>query len=105
MQTTFLDEAEEHDRWVFGRNCPGGKINTIKEQKNRTLEMAKKVCSETCNLLELCDYATLYYDEETTREECTLRSENCGDWVNYGNQLDRYFYQKGTLKIHIKKSL
>ena len=90
MQTTFLDEAEEHDRWVFGRNCPGGKMDTIKEQKNRTLEMAKKVCSETCN------FATLYYDEETRREECTLRSEDCGDWVNYGNQLDRYFYQKGT---------
>ena len=101
-QNVFLDEAEEHDRWIFGRVCSGqNKIETFKGQKNRTLEMAKEECAKECNLVMECYYATLYYNETTTVEECTLVTKDCGDWVNYENQLDRYFYQKGiSFKIY-----
>ena len=57
--------------------------------------MAKEECAKECNLVMECYYATLYYNETTTVEECTLVTKDCGDWVNYENQLGRYFYQKG----------
>ena len=58
--------------------------------------MAKEECANLCNVDERCYYATLYYVEETTVEECTLvTEEGCKDWLSYGNQLDRYLYKKG----------
>ena len=101
------DEVEENDRWIYGRGCPLkiGKDDPLKiyeliEDKNeRTLKNAKEACANKCNDLLNCYYAVLNYDEDRPENaDCTLIDSHCGDWINYENQINRYFYKKGTNK-------
>ena len=103
----ILDEVEENDRWIYGRGCPLkiGKDDPLKiyeliEDKNeRTLKNAKEACANKCNDLLSCYYAVLNYDEDRPENaDCTLIDSHCGDWINYENQINRYFYKKGTNK-------
>ena len=71
----------------------------IKDKNERTLEKAKEVCADKCNSLLNCNYAVLNYDvDKPEKADCSLIDKDCGDWINNGDLLNRYFYKKGIIE-------